>query len=340
MRAVVQHAYGDPGRVLTLEEIDRPTPGPGEVLVRVCAASVHPDVWHMITGQPYVLRLMGGGLRRPNIAVPGTDMAGWVEAVGEGVTHLAPGDQVLGECVRGHQWHNGGAYAEYVAVPAGALIRKPPHLTFEQAAAVPTAALIALHNLRTLGGVAPGRNVLINGAAGGVGAVAVQLGVAFGARVTGVDHGDKLELVQRAGAARVIDYTREDFTRGRDRYDLILDIPGDHSFAECRRVLSRTGVYVLVGHDHFGAMGRRWFGGVPRGLGLMALSVLARQLPRARAMSAPQPRLGELAGLLAAGKITPIIGRTYPLGEAAAALQHLATGTARGRIVLEVQRGP
>lgn len=334
MRAVVQRGYGDPDQVLQLREIDRPILGDDEVLVRVRAASVHPDVWHVITGRPYVLRLMGAGLRRPTIAVPGTDMAGRVEAVGKGVTGLEPGDEVLGECVRGHQWHNGGAYAEYVAVPALALIRKPPNVTFEQAAAVPTSGLIALYNLRVLGGLAPGQRVLINGAAGCVGSVAVQLAKAFGAAVTAVDRGDKLALVRRLGADRAIDYTKEDFTRGSERYDLILDIPGNHSFAECRRVLSRRGVYVLVGHDHFGAFGRRWFGGVPRAFGLMALSVLAPQLPSLRATTVALPRLGELADLLADGRITPVIDRAFPLGEVTAALRHLVSGAARGRIVL------
>jgi NADPH:quinone reductase-like Zn-dependent oxidoreductase len=336
MRAVVQVSYGDPDQVLELREIDRPIPGEGEVLVRVRAASVHPDVWHVITGRPHLLRLMGAGLRRPTIAVPGTDMAGRVESVGKGVTGLEPGDEVLGECVRGHQWHNGGAYAEYVAVPAQALVKKPPNLTFEQAAAVPTSGLIALHNLRVLGGLAPGQNVLINGAAGCVGSVAVQLAKAFGARVTGVDRGDKLGLVRSLGADRAIDYTVEDFTQRGERYELILDIPGNHSFAECRRVLSPRGVYVLVGHDHFGAFGRRWLGGVPRAFGLMALSALVGQLPSLRTASVALPKLSELSELLAAGRITPVIDRTFPLGEVTAAIRHLASGTARGRIVLTV----
>jgi NADPH:quinone reductase-like Zn-dependent oxidoreductase len=336
MKAVVQRGYGDPDQVLELREIERPTVGDGEVLVRVRAASVHPDVWHVITGRPYLLRLMGAGVRRPRIAVPGTDMAGRIESVGKGVTGLGPGDEVLGECVRGHQWHNGGAYAEYVAVPAQALIRKPPDVTFEEAAAVPTSGLIALHNLRVLGGLAPGQHVLINGAAGCVGSVAVQLAKAFGAQVTGVDRGDKLELLRSLGADRTLDYAKEDFTQGRERYDLLLDIPGNRSFAECRRVLSPRGVYVLVGHDHFGAFGRRWLGGVPRALGLVALSALVRQLPSLRAASVPLPKLSELSDLLAAGKITPAIDRTFPLGEVTAAIRHLASGTARGRIVLTV----
>jgi NADPH:quinone reductase-like Zn-dependent oxidoreductase len=336
MKAVVQHGYGKPERVLSLEEIDRPPVLDDQVLVRVRAASVHPDVWHMVTGRPYLLRLMGAGLRRPKIVVPGTDMAGEVERVGRGVTQLKPGDEVLGECVHGHQWHNGGAYAEYVAVPAHVLTRKPPSLTFEQAAALPTSGLIALQNLRTFGGLAPGQRVLINGAAGCVGSTAVQLAKAFDAHVTGVDHVSKLELVQRIGADRVIDYMKEDFTRGSERYDLILDIPGNHSFTECRRALSPSGIYVLVGHDHFGAFGRRWFGGVPRAFGLMALSTLVRQLPSWRVAMAGSPRLSELSDLLAAGKLTPVIDKAFALREAATAIRYLASGAARGRIVLTV----
>jgi NADPH:quinone reductase-like Zn-dependent oxidoreductase len=304
--------------------------------VRVCAASVHPDIWHMVTGRPYVLRLMGAGLRRPAVVVPGTDLAGRVEALGRGVENLKVGDEVLGECVRGHQWHNGGAYAEYASVPAHALVPKPPNLTFQQAAAVPTSGLIALANLRNLGGLAPGQSVLVNGAAGCVGSVAVQLAKAFGAQVTGVDHATKLDLVRALGADRVLDYTTEDFTAGSQRYDLILDIPGNHSFSRCRRVLTKGGIYVLVSHDHFGAFGHRWFGGVPRALGLTALSLLVPQLPSLRAAAAGLPRLSELADLLAAGRITPVIDRAFPLAQAAQAIQYLASGGARGRIVLEV----
>jgi NADPH:quinone reductase-like Zn-dependent oxidoreductase len=336
MKAIVQHGYGEPAQVLKLEELPTPVPQAGEVLVRVCAASVHPDVWHMVTGRPYVLRLMGAGLRRPAVVVPGTDLAGRVEALGPGVEHLKIGDEVLGECVRGHQWHNGGAYAEYASVPAHALVLKPPALTFQQAAAVPTSGLIALANLRNLGGLAPGQNVLINGAAGCVGSVAVQLAKAVGAQVTGVDHATKLDLVRGLGADRVIDYTTEDFTRGSERYDIILDIPGNHSFAQCRRVLTKGGLYVLVSHDHFGAFGRRWLGGVPRALGLTALSLAVRQLPSLRAAAAGMPQMSELAELLAAGRITPVIDRAFPLAQAVQAIEYLASGGARGRIVLEV----
>jgi NADPH:quinone reductase-like Zn-dependent oxidoreductase len=234
MKAIVQENYGSPD-VLELKDIDMPMVNDDEVLVRVHAASVHPDVWHLVRGLPYVLRIMGAGLLKPKNPVPGTDMAGHVESVGKDVTRFRPGDEVFGESVRGHQWHNGGAYAEYVSVAEDQLALKPADITFEQAAAIPTSGLIALQGLRHQGQLQPGQKVLINGAGGGVGAIAVQLAKAYGAEVTGVDSTGKLDLLRSLGADQVIDYTQEDFTQGGERYDLIVDIPGNHSFSECRR---------------------------------------------------------------------------------------------------------
>ena len=185
-----------------------------------------------------------------------------------------PGDEVFGESVRGHQWHNGGAYAEYVSVPEDALALKPANLTFEQAAAVPTSAFIALRSLRDEGKVRSGQSVLVNGAGGGVGIFAVQLAKAYGADVTGVDGPMKLEMVRSVGADQVIDYTREDFTQGGRRYDLILDVAGNHSFSDCRRALTPTGTYVLIGHDHFGDAGSRLMGSLPRAIRLLAVVAL------------------------------------------------------------------
>lgn len=256
MRAVVQDAYGSPDG-LAVREVDLPVVRDDDVLVRVHAASVHPDVWHVVTGRPYVLRLMGSGLLRPKYRIPGTDMSGQVESVGKNVTRFKQGDEVFGETVLGNQWKNGGAFAEYVSVPQDALAHKPANVTFEQAAAVPTAGLIVLQNLRGVR-LRPGAKVLVNGAAGGVGGCAVQLAKAYGAHVTGVDETGKLDLVRSLGADQVVDYTREDFTRGAERYDLIFDIPGNRSFAECRRVLALDGSYVLIGHDRFGDAGGRW----------------------------------------------------------------------------------
>jgi NADPH:quinone reductase-like Zn-dependent oxidoreductase len=336
MKAVVQDRYGAPDEVLRLEEIEEPVAGDGEVLIRVRAASVHPDVWHVVLGVPYLLRLMGAGLRRPAGRVPGTDLAGVVEAVGRNVTRFQPGDEVFGEIVRGHQWHNGGAYAEYATAREEALAPKPANITFEQAAAVPTSAYIALQGLRDEGRIRAGERVLVNGAGGGVGVFAVQLAKAFGAEVTAVDSAEKLELLRSIGADQVIDYAREDFTRGDARYDLILDIPGNHSLSECRRVLTPEGRYVLIGHDRFGAPGRRLAGGVPRALGLLALSPFVRQLPGPPKRPDSRERLALLTELIESGKLVPVVDRTFPLAEVPAAIRYLAEGRVRGKIVVVV----
>src|SRR3712207_3852786 len=196
MKAIVQNKYGSPVDVLELKDIYRPVVKDDEVLVRVHAASVHPDVWHVVRGLPYVLRIMGAGLLKPKNSVPGTDVAGHVESVGKNVTQFQPGDEVFGESIRGHQWRNGGAYAEYVSVPEDQLALKPANVTFEQAAAVPTSGLITLQNLPNEGRLQPGQSVLVNGAGGGVGALAVQIAKANGAEVTGVDNTKKLEMVR------------------------------------------------------------------------------------------------------------------------------------------------
>lgn len=301
------------------------------MLVRVRAASVHPDVWHVVSGRPYVLRVMGSGLRRPKNRVPGTDMAGVVESAGANATRFRPGDEVFGETIRGRQWKNGGAYAEYVSVPADNLAPKPGGVSFEQAACVPTAGLITLLNLPP----GPLGNVLVNGAAGGVGGCAVQIAKARGATVTGVEHTSKLDLVSALGADHVIDYTVEDFTRRGVRYDLIVDIPGNHSFADCRRALTPDGTYVLIGHDRYGDAGRKVLGSLPRFVGLMARSVFQRQLPRpTRATPPTKDSMAVLADLLRTGELSPVIDRAFPLAEAPAALRYLTEGTARGRIVV------
>jgi len=278
MKAIAHTKYG-PLDVLELKEVEKPTPKDDEVLIKVHAASVHPDVWHVVSGLPYALRLMGAGLRKPKNSIPGTDVAGHVESVGKNVTQFQPGDEIFGESVRGHQWTNGGAYAEYVSTPEDSLAIKPAGITFEQAAAVPTSGLIALWNLRDGGLVQTGQKVLINGAGGGVGTLAVQLAKAFGAEVTGVDSTRKLDMVRSIGADHVIDYTQEDFTKSGERYDLIFDIPGNHSFSDCRRALTSKGTYVLIGHDHFGGAGGRWLGSLPRFFKLVVMSPFVSQLP-------------------------------------------------------------
>jgi NADPH:quinone reductase-like Zn-dependent oxidoreductase len=337
MKAIVQDKYGSPDGVLKLKDIDKPVVKDDEVLVRVHAASVHPDVWHVLRGLPYVLRLMGAGLLKPKNSVPGTDVAGRVESVSKNLTHFQPGDEVFGETIKGYQWTNGGAYAEYVSVPENSLALKPANITFEQAAAVPTSGLIALQNLPNEGRLQPGQSVLVNGAGGGVGALAVQIAKAYGAEVTGVDNPEKLDLVRSLGADHVIDYTQEDFTQSGERYDLIFDIPGNHPFSDCRRVLTPDGKYVLIGHDRFGQGAGRWFGSLPRVLKLVALSPFVSQLPTPNfSMPDKKNQMVVLKELLEAGKITPVIDRTYTLSEVPEAIRYLEEGHARGKVVITV----
>jgi len=333
MRAVVQDSYGSPDD-LRVQQIDRPAVGDDEVLVRVRAASVHPDVWHVVTGRPNLLRLMGSGVRRPKFRVPGTDLAGVVEATGKDATRFRPDDEVFGETLRGNSWRNGGAYAEYASVPEDVLAGKPAHVTFEQAATVPTAGYIALLNIPA-DRLKPGRRVLVNGAAGGVGSVTIQLAKANGAHVTAVDHTKKLDLLRVLGADDVIDYTTDDFTKDSRRYDLIVDIPGNHSFADCRRVLTPDGLYVLIGHDRFGRDGHRWLGSVPRFAKLAVQSLFVDHLRTITSAGlSKKDAMVTLAKHLEAGELTPVIDRAYPLEEAAAALHHLMDGEALGRVVL------
>jgi NADPH:quinone reductase-like Zn-dependent oxidoreductase len=336
MKAIVQDRYGPPD-LLELREVGKPAVEDGEVLVRVHAASVHPDVWHVVTGRPYVLRLMGSGLRRPKQPIPGTDMAGRVESVGKDVTRFRPGDAVFGETTVVSQWKNGGAFAEYVSVPQDALALKPERVTFEQAAAVPTSGGIILQNLPDGQWLQPGRRVLVNGAGGGVGAVAVQIFKARGVHVTGVDHTKKLDLMRSLGADRVIDYTKEDFTEGGERYDVIFDVPGNHPFTRCRRALAPEGVYILIGHHLFDTASRRWLGTLPHFFKLVVQSMFVRQLPKPR-FSGPskQDMMSTLQELLETGKLTPVIDRTYPLAEVPEAIRYLAEGNPRGRIIITV----
>jgi NADPH:quinone reductase-like Zn-dependent oxidoreductase len=336
MKAILQSAYGEPADVLSLGETAKPTPAKGEVLVRVHAASVHADVWHAVKGWPYVLRLMGGGLRKPKNPIPGTDMAGVVEALGEGVTRFQVGDAVFGESIKGIQWANGGAYAEYVAVSQDVLARKPDNITFEQAASVPTPGLIAWNNLMCNRPWRAGQHVLINGAGGGVGAVALQLAKSHGAIVTAVEHTSKLAMVRALGADHVLDYTRDDPTQGDARYDFILDVASNLNLNDCARVFKPDGIYVLIGHDHYGASRASIFGsGIPAFLKLALRTAFNPHLLKPN-MAAPDKQAGMalFADLMAKGQLTPIVDRVYPLAQAAEAIAYLQTGRALGRIVL------
>lgn len=335
MKAIVQERYGSPD-VLELREIDRPTTGDDEVLVQVRATSVHPDVWHALRGVPYVLRIMGSGVRRPKNQVPGTDLAGSVESVGRNVTRFQPGDEVFGQTVGANLWGNGGTFAEYAAAPGSKLEPKPANLTFEQAASVLTSGQIAVQGIRDEGRVQPGQTVLINGAGGGVGTTAVQLAKAYGADVTAVDSAAKLDMLRSIGADRVLDYTQEDFTRSGERYDLVLDIAGNHPWSDLKRALTPEGTYVLIGHDQYGGSGHRWFGSLGRFFKLMVIAPFVSQLHPFRGAKDPGDRLVVLKELIEAGKITPVIDRTFPLSEVPEAIRYLESGQVQGKVVITV----
>ncbi len=334
MKAIVQKRYGSPDD-LELREVDEPEVGEDEVLVRVRAASIHPDVWHVVCGRPYVLRLMGGGFSKPKNPIPGTDMAGIVESVGDNVTQLRQGDPVFGETIVTHQWIHGGAYAEYVSVHQDLLSLKPDNVTFEQAASVPTSGFIALQNLRGVSQWRPGKTVLINGAGGGVGSLALQITRAQGAHVTAVDSAGKLDMLRSLGADEVVDYTREDFTRRGVRYDLIFDVPGIRPFSAFRRALEPDGRYVPIGHDGFGASRKRVFGLIPHLLTLGALSLFVKQLRGPRLpMLTKKAVIAVLRELLGTGKVTPIIDSTFHLSEAREAFRHMIEDETRGKVIL------
>ncbi|MFC4019294.1 NAD(P)-dependent alcohol dehydrogenase [Micromonospora sp. GCM10011542] len=319
MKAIVQDRYG-PAEVLRLAEVDVPTAGPGQVLVRVHAAGVDPGVWHLMTGLPYAVRL-GYGLRRPRHRVPGLDLSGVVTAVGTGVTAFAPGDEVYGT--------GAGSFAEYALAPADRLARKPANLDFVQAAAVPVSGQTALAAVRDAGRLRAGQRVLVIGAGGGVGSYAVQLAVAAGGRVTGVCGPAKLDLVRSLGAGEVVDYTRDDLPD--QRYDLVIDTAGNRPLSRLRRVLTPTGTLVLVGGE---ASDGRWLQGFDRQLRALALSpfVGPRLVPLVSKESSAN--LAVLAELIEAGRVRPVLDRTFALAEASDAIRHVAGGHATGKVVL------
>lgn len=342
MKAVVQERYGSPA-LLRVREQESPMVGRDEVLVRVEAASLHPDVWHAVRGWPFVLRLMGAGLLRPKKSIPGTDMSGVVDAVGEQTTRFRTGDEVFGETAGPNQWANGGAFAEYVSVREDRLATKPPNVSFEQAASVPTSGFIVLQNLPEANEIGPGRRVLINGAGGGVGALALQVIKAQGAHVTGVDRTSKLDLLRSLGADEVIDCTRENFTLDGPRYDFIFDIPGNHPFSACRRALKAEGKYTLIGHEKYGASGKRWFGLIPHFLRLMVQARFVGQLGSGRdrsSLPSQSESIGLLRELLQAGKVTPIVDSVYPLSQVHEAFRHLIEDELLGKVILTPRAVP
>lgn len=322
MEAIVQDRYGSPD-VLELRDIDEPEVKDDEVLVRVHAAAVHPGDQLFVRGLPYIIRI-GSGLLKPRKRVPGFDVAGRVEAVGKNATEFQPGDEVFGKC--------NGSCVEYVSVSEDSLALKPANLTFEQAAALTTSGVAALHALRDTGKVQPGQQVLINGASGGVGTFAVQIAKSLGAEVTGVCSTRNVDLVRSIGADHVIDYTQEDFTRSGQRYDFILDNVANHSLSDCRRALTARGTLV----PNNGTSGGRWIGTVGRSFKALALSPFVRQRLRPFVSLPKKEDLVVLKEFIEAGKITPVIDRTYPLSEVPEAMRYLEKGHAQGKIVITV----
>jgi NADPH:quinone reductase-like Zn-dependent oxidoreductase len=335
MKAIVQTKYGS-SDVLELREVDQPAVRDDQMLVRVRAASVHADVWHVMRGVPYVLRIMGAGLRAPKDLVPGTDLAGVVESVGRNVTRFRPGDEAFGQSLVANLWRHGGAFAEYAAVSEARFERKPASLTFEQAAAVPTSGSLAVQTVRDEGRVHAEQRVLINGAGGAVGTFAVQLAKVYGADVTGVDAAAKLDTIRSIGADRAVDYAQEDFTRSGERYDVILDIAGNHTWPDIRRALTPEGTYVLIGHDQYGASGHRWFGSLGRFAKLMVMAPFVNQLHPFRGVKDPGDRLVVLKELIESGKVTPVIDKTFTMSEVPEAIRYLESGQARGKLVIAV----
>ena len=320
MKAIVYHEYGSPD-VLKCEELEKPVPKDGEVLIKVCAASVNPLDWRLMKGKPSILRLFFG-LRKPRLGRPGVDAAGEVEAVGKNVTQFKPGDEVFGSCR--------AAFAEYACTAKSNLVMKPDNVTFEQAASVFVAGLTALQGLRDKGKIQPDSKVLINGAAGGVGTFAVQIAKTFGANVTGVCSTRNIDTVRSIGADEVIDYTRDDFTTSNQRYDLILECVGNYSFSECRRVLNPAGRFVMVGAPHDFSM----IVLLAQMIKALLLSLFGGQKAVPFIAKSSQDDLTLLGELIATGKLKPVIGGRYSLSDASDAVRQVEEGHARGKVII------
>jgi len=321
MKAAVYARYGPPD-VVQITHVEKPIPKDNEVLIKVRAASVNPYDWHFMRGEPYPVRIAARGLRKPKDTRLGADVAGEVEAVGRNVTQFKPGDAVFGLCK--------GAFAEYACASEANLFAKPNNVTFEQAASVPIAAFTALQGLRDKGHIQPGHKVLINGAAGGVGTFAVQIAKSFGADVTGVCSTRNVDLLRSIGADQVIDYTQQDFTKGGQLYDVILDCVGNHSLSACRRILNPKAIYIQVG----GPTGRWMIGLLAR---LIKARVLSRFVSQKLVMVGAKSNREDLTilhDLMKAGKVTPVIDKRYCLSELPEAIRYLEAGHARGKVVI------
>jgi NADPH:quinone reductase-like Zn-dependent oxidoreductase len=326
MKAITYCDYGIAN--LKLQEIEKPSPNDDQILVKVRAASINPYDWHFVEGTPKIMRMMGVGLRKPKDTRVGVDFAGTVEGVGKNVTQFKPGDEVFGG--------RGGAFAEYVCPRATrAVALKPSNVTFEQAASVNIAGITALQGLRDKGKVQPGQKVLINGASGGVGTFAVQIAKSFGAEVTGVCSTRNADLVRSLGADHVIDYTKEDFAKGAERYDVILDNVPNHSLSECRRILNANGKYVMIGGG--GPNDNRWIGPFGRVIHTLILSPFINQKMGMMMADANHNDLTILADMMQSGKLKAVIDRTYKLAEVPQAIRYLEEGHARGKVIISVK---
>jgi len=322
VKAIVYTKYGPPD-VLQLKEVDKPTPKDNEALIKVHAASVNDWDWGLLRGTPFLNRLVVSGLLKPKYKILGCDIAGRVEAVGGNVKQFHPGDEVFGD-ISGCNW---GGFAEYVCARENALALKPASMTFEEAAAVPQAAVLALQGLRDKRQIQPGQKVLINGAGGGAGTFAVQIAKVFGAEVTGVDSTRKLDIMRSIGAGQVIDYTQEDFTKNGQCYDLILDFAAHHSIFDYKRALSPKGIYVMVGGSTARIFQAMLIGPLISMTGSKKMGFLAHK---------PNKDLAFMKELLEAGKVVPVIDRRYPLSEVAEALRYFGEGHAKGKVVITI----
>jgi NADPH:quinone reductase-like Zn-dependent oxidoreductase len=323
LKAIVQSRYGS-ADVLSLADVDKPSVGDGEILIEIRAAGVDPGVWHLMTGLPLVMRVMGFGFRAPKNPVRGRDLAGRVIAVGTNVTQFEPGDSVFGTA--------DGSFAEFACAREDTLAPMPANISFEEAAAIPTSACTALKALRDAGHVQSGQRVLVIGAGGGIGTFAVQLAKAFGAHVTGVCSTSKVELVRGLGADAVVDYTQNDFVDGGTSYDLILDTAGNRPLSQLRPALTRKGTLVIIGGEGSG----RWLGGIDRPLRAVLLSPFVSQTIKGLVAVAKADDLQLLKELVEAGKVKPVVERTYELTEAPDAIRELERGHTRGKLVVKL----
>ena len=327
MKAIVYTKYGSPD-VLSLEEVEKPTPKDDEVLIKIRAASINSWDWDLLRGTPFMARLVGGGLFKPKNPILGTDIAGRVEAVGRNVTKFSPGDEVFGEMSRHLLSLGWGGFAEYACAHENSMMLKPVKMTFAEAAAIPQAAALALGGFRYYGKIQPGQKILMNGGGGGVGTFVIQIAKHFGAEVTGVDSTEKLEMMRSIGADHTIDYTKEDFTRNGQRYDLILDVAAYRSIFDCKRSLNANGVYGIIG------------GSIARFFEIMFLGPLITiggNKKMGTLGAEPNEGLDLIIELFAAGEVVPVIDRCYQLSEVAEAFRYFGEGGVRGKIVITME---